>query len=234
MRTVARPYCAGMHGTFLWDHDDALLEFLRGDEPALFAVWHQDFVHTIAYLARFNPRRRTHVLTSASRDGGLAAAAAEGVGFRPPIRGSSARGGHEALLAMHRLLERDPHASLAVVCDGPRPPARVLKPGIVHLAEASGRPLWLVRTSFARRTELRRSWARFQLPHPGSHAVIRALGPIHIPPTTDRSGFEAKRRGIEARLNALADATDARAAAIGRRPRRGLANDGDQRASGAE
>ena len=37
---------------------------------------------TIGWLSRWNPRRRSYVLASASRDGGLAAAAAEAVGFR--------------------------------------------------------------------------------------------------------------------------------------------------------
>jgi lysophospholipid acyltransferase (LPLAT)-like uncharacterized protein len=211
---VLRLYRAGMYGSFLWDHDPRLLDLLRSDEPALFAVWHQDFVHTLGYTSRWNPARRTYVLASASRDGSLAATAAMAVGFRAPVRGSTARGGHRALLALKRLLDDDPAASLAVVCDGPRPPAQHLQPGIVYLAQATGRPLWLLRTSFARRTELARSWARFHLPHPGSRGVIRAQGPIQVPPDLDRHAFETWRLDLQQRLRALAVSTDALAAAL--------------------
>ena len=195
-----------MYGSFLWDHDPRLTALLRSGTPALFGVWHQDFVHTLGYLSRWNPARRTYVLASESRDGGLAATAAESMGFRRPIRGSSARGGTRALLALRRLLADDPAASLVVVCDGPRPPARVLQPGLVHLARASGRPLWFVRTSFAQRTELSRSWAKFHLPHLGARGAIRADGP-HLLNPLDPIG--PTREALEARLNELAASTDA-------------------------
>ena len=203
-----------MYGTFLWDHDPRLLDVLRSDEPALFAVWHQDFVHTLGYLSRWNPRRRTFVLASASRDGSLAASAATAMGFRDPVRGSTTRGGHRALLTLRRRLENDPQASLAVVCDGPRPPAQVLQPGIVHLAQADGRPLWLVRTSFTRKTVLERSWAKFHLPHPFSHGVVRAAGPFHVAPTTDRAQLEHERLRLEQQLHALVRKADERAAEL--------------------
>ena len=202
---LLRLYRTTVYGGFLWRHDPRLVRLLRSDEPALFAVWHQDFVHTLGYLSRWNRRRPTYVLASASRDGSIAATAATAMGFREPVRGSTARGGHRALLQLTRLLNAEPHASLAVVCDGPRPPARELKPGIVHLAQHSGRPVWLVRTSFQRRRVLSRSWARFHLPHPLSRGVCQADGPICVPPDAD---VEPWRVAIEQRLNALAARAD--------------------------
>ncbi|MDF1701052.1 MAG: DUF374 domain-containing protein [Planctomycetota bacterium] len=199
-------------GTFLFEHDKRFLALLRSDEPVIFGVWHQDLVHTFAYFSRWNPRRKTYPLASASRDGGLAGAAAEGMGFRRAIRGSSARGGGKALLQLTRLLQRDPRASVAVVVDGPRPPARVLKPGILHLAQTSGRPIWLVRTSYAPVKVLSRTWAAFHVPLPGARAVCLADGPIHVPPDLDRAGLEALRLELETRLNDLADRADARVA----------------------
>ena len=155
-------------------------------------MWHQDFVHTLGYLSLYNVRRPTHVLASASRDGGLAIAAAEGVGFRRAVRGSSARGGAGALLKLHRMAKTG-RTSFAVVCDGPRPPARVLKPGVLHLARDSGLPLWLVRTSYRPVKVLSRSWAAFHLPRLGARAVCLADGPIHVPPDLDRVGLERVR-----------------------------------------
>jgi len=215
MQLVLRAYRGFVFGTFLLRHDPPLLRLLRTDEPAIFAVWHQDFVFTVGYLSRWNARRKTYPLTSASRDGGLAAAAAESMGFRRAIRGSSARGGGRALLALTRLLARDKRSSVVVVCDGPRPPARVLKPGILHLAQTSGLPIWLLRTSYTRTWVLRRTWALFHVPVPLTRGVCVADGPIHVAVDLDRAGLEVLRLDVEARLNALADRADRAAAALG-------------------
>lgn len=206
--TLVRLYRTLVFGGVLFRHDAALLRLLRSREPVIFAVWHQDFVHTLGYLSRYNVRRATHALASASRDGGLATAAAEAVGFRRVVRGSSARGGAGALLALHRLA-RGERASFAVVCDGPRPPARELKPGVLHLARDTGLPIWLVRTSYRPVWELERSWARFQIPRPGARGVCLADGPIRVPADLDRPGLERLRGRVQVRLDALAARADA-------------------------
>ncbi len=203
---VVRWICIG--GT-LPKADPRLHALLRTKEPVLFVCWHQDFLWTIGWLSRWNPRRRSYVLASASRDGGLAAAAAEAVGFREAVRGSSAARGASALLRLQRF-GRDPRRpSLAIVADGPRPPARQLKPGPVHLARETGLPLWLLRTSWWPDPSLRRTWARFHAPPPWGRGIIAADGPIHVPGDLDREGLEATRLAIEARLNALAERGDA-------------------------
>jgi lysophospholipid acyltransferase (LPLAT)-like uncharacterized protein len=201
-------YRSVLFGTLLLRHDPRLLGLLRGRSPVIFAMWHQDFVFTVGYLSRWNRRRRTYPLASASRDGGLAVAAADAMGFRRSVRGSSARGGGKALLELTRLLQREPDASLLVVCDGPRPPARELKPGVLHLAQSSGRPLWLVRTSFRRVRVLRRTWARFHVPLPFKPGVVLADGPIHVAADLDREALEALRVQVETRLNRLAEKAD--------------------------
>lgn len=195
--------------------DPRLRRFLRTREPAVFVCWHQDFVMTVGYLSRFTGRRRTHVLASASRDGGLAAASAEAIGFRPAIRGSSAAKGASALRRLGRIV-RDPRpTSVAVVADGPRPPARELKVGALHLARESGYPIWLVRTSWWPDRRLERTWARFHLVRPWTAGVVVADGPIDIPSDGKRVGsggrdeLDAMRADVERRLGALADRGDA-------------------------
>jgi lysophospholipid acyltransferase (LPLAT)-like uncharacterized protein len=187
--------------------DPALVRLVRSRRPAIFACWHQDFPYTMGWLSRFSARRRTYVLASASRDGALAAAAAAAVGLRPAARGSSARGGARALLSLHRLGRRG-DGSLAVVCDGPRPPARVLQPGVVHLARDTGLEVWLLRSAYRPRALLRRTWARFLAVPPGARGVVVADGPIRVRPDLDRAGLEAVRREVEQRLNRLADRAD--------------------------
>jgi lysophospholipid acyltransferase (LPLAT)-like uncharacterized protein len=204
---LIRAYRFVHFGGVLFRHDARLLALLRTRTPAIFACWHQDFLYTIGYLSRWNGRRPTAVLASASRDGGLAAAASRAAGFRAAIRGSSARGGAGALLGLHRLVARGDR-SVAVVSDGPRPPARNLKPGVLHLAQASGVPIWLVRTSYRPRLLLARTWARFVVPAPWGRAVVVADGPIFVPADLGREGLETLRRETEARLDRLADRAD--------------------------
>lgn len=189
-------------------HDARLLAFLRGREPAVFACWHQDFFWTVGYLSRFARHRPTRVLASASRDGGLMAAAAQAAGFRGAIRGSSARGGAGALRELRRAAAGG-RESIVIVCDGPRPPAFVLQPGALDVAGRSGLPLWLVRTSYRPPVVLRRTWARFVLVPPWCEAVVRADGPLHLPQGMDRDTLEAQRLRLEARLRGLAREADA-------------------------
>ena len=198
--------CDGLvvFGGFLWRHDPRLVALLRTRSPAVFVCWHQDFAHTMGYLSRFSARRPTYVLASASRDGGIAAAAAEAVGFREAVRGSSAAKGASALLRMTRLGKGARRPSLAVVGDGPRPPARTLKPGALLLAKESGAPIWLVRSSWYPERALPHTWARFHLPRPWSRGVVVADGPFEVPAGTDREGLEALRAELERRLDRLA------------------------------
>jgi len=218
VRTFIKPYRALMFSGFLLRPDPRLVALMRTRDPAVFLMWHQDFVHTIGYLSQFRRRRPMSVLASASRDGGLAAAAAEGSGFRRVARGSSARGGARGLRALSRIASDGARSSVMVVADGPRPPARDLKPGGIVIARDAGLPIYLVRTSWKPERVLSTTWARFHVPVPWSRGVILCDGPIAVPPDLDREGVDALRADLERRLNALADRADAAAAALGPRP----------------
>jgi lysophospholipid acyltransferase (LPLAT)-like uncharacterized protein len=207
LRPLTRAYRAIFFAGVHVRHDRSLLTLLRSREPALFAVWHQDFFWTCGYLSRWNGRRPTQVLASASRDGALMAAAAQAVGFRGAVRGSTARGGAQALRGLARLAAGGGD-SILVVCDGPRPPARVLQPGVLHVARESGLPIWLLRTSWRPAKVLERSWARFVVPWPLGRGVALADGPIRVAPDLDREGLENLRVVLEARLNDLAERAD--------------------------
>lgn len=184
--------------------DPRLKRLLRSKEPVVFVCWHQDFMLTIGYLSRFSPRRRSHALASASRDGGLAAAAVEALGFQPSVRGSSAGKGVTALRELERIATCGKPTSIVVVGDGPRPPPRELKIGALHVARSSGKPIWLVRTSWWPDRRIERSWARFHLVRPGTAGVLVCDGPIRVPSSVDRDELERLRQSLEARLCLLA------------------------------
>lgn len=184
--------------------EPGLVRLLRTRAPAVFVCWHQDLVATVGLLSRFNARRRSYVLASASRDGGMAAAAAEALGFREAVRGSSAAQGASALRRLERFAGGERRSSIVFVGDGPRPPARVLKAGAVHLARESGLPIYLVRTSWWPDRALERTWARFHLVRPGTAGVALCEGPFLVPADADREALDRARAALEARLTALA------------------------------
>jgi hypothetical protein len=143
--------------------------------------------------------RGAHVLTSRSRDGELVARWIRRFGLEP-VRGSSSRGGADAV----RLLARAIRAGreVVVVPDGPRGPREVLKPGVIALARLSGAPIVPTAVGASREWRLR-SWDEFRIPQPFARCVVRFGEPIHVSRAADRPGEEAVRKEVEAALRGL-------------------------------
>lgn len=142
----------------------------KAGRPVLHALWHQRMV---AGILRF-PWSGTVTMASKSRDGDVIAGFLWWWGF-VALRGSSSRGGAEALAAMTIALSGTTRWA-ALTPDGPRGPARRSKRGLAKLAAALDAPVMPVGTSSSRPRFLG-SWDRFLLPLPFSHcAVIFAPG----------------------------------------------------------
>jgi hypothetical protein len=184
--------------------DDApARELWRAGTPAIFAVWHS----RVLLLPALYGGRRIRVLASRSRDGELLARllARFGLGV---VRGSSSRGGHEAMRLLARSLREG--WDVVVAPDGPRGPAEVAKAGVVALAARTGAPI--VPLAVSASSEWRaRSWDGFRVPRPGARVVVRFGEPLRVGPDADDRG-EGARRELEARLQALARAADLEAA----------------------
>jgi lysophospholipid acyltransferase (LPLAT)-like uncharacterized protein len=86
--------------------------------------------------------------------------------------------------------------SVAILCDGPRGPARACKPGVVAAARAVGLPLQPVGIA-ARPALVFRSWDRTLLPLPFARVGF-VMGPqLRVPPELDRDGLERWRARVE-------------------------------------
>ena len=79
-------------------NEDAFLRFLESGGKCVGAVWHQRFLGALGYVRKFGYLSLS-VMISKSRDGDWIAPVAKWLGLRP-VRGSSSRGGKEALTAM--------------------------------------------------------------------------------------------------------------------------------------
>ena len=183
----------------------AVSSLWRAGTPAVYVVWHG----RILLLPYLYGRRRAHILASRSRDGELVARFVGRFGFEV-VRGSSSRGGAEALRLLARSLG-DGH-DVVVVPDGPRGPREMVKAGVVTLARISGAPI--VPMALGASAEWRlSSWDEFRIPKPFSRCVLRFGDPIRVPGAANRAAAEASRKEVEAALRALSWRVDTEARA---------------------
>jgi len=163
--------------------------------PIIYATWHG----RILLLPRLYGRRGSHALASRSRDGELVARWISRFGL-VPVRGSSTRGGGEALRHLARVLRQG--GEVVVVPDGPTGPREVLKAGVIALARLSGAPIVPTAVGASREWRLR-SWDEFRIPKPFARCVVRFGEPIRVPAHGDRAALEAARKDVEAALRSL-------------------------------
>lgn len=181
-------YCATLR--FEVEGEDRLRQHLAQGGRIIFASWHQRILAGVWYLRRYD----AVVMISQSRDGERMRRIAEGVGWRV-VSGSSSRGGVRALLEQVRAVREG--AVGGHVVDGPRGPARVVKPGLLLLAARSGAAIAPLIISVRWRIEVG-SWDRMHIPLPLSRVRIRFLEPIEVAPKLSQEETEALRVRIEA------------------------------------
>ncbi len=162
-----------------------LEELVDPGRPALIATWHQMILPGVAYFRD----RGGLIMVSRSRDGELIARVNLRMGFRN-VRGSSSRGGSEALLELIDAVQRGGQAALMV--DGPRGPAREPKAGIVVAASRTGAPI-IPLGCRARPGWLARNWDRTLVPLPFATIVLSCGEPFHVPPGAGAEEVERYR-----------------------------------------
>ena len=172
------------------------VDAMRSGSPILVAVWHEN---ALTLLPKF-AENRIDALTSKSYDGELAARLL-GQFSVGAFRGSSSRGGAEALNAMvkgaHDL------KALGLTIDGPRGPRRKAKPGIAVLSMRTQLPI-LPLAATATKSIRPNNWDRTCIPKPFGHFIYK-VGELIEPPVdgSHRDVIREKTLEVEAKLNAL-------------------------------
>lgn len=128
----------GLHATLRVRHVRA--ENLTEHQPCIIAFWH---AHLLLML-HTKWSGRWVVMISRSKDGEYIARVFEHYGVEA-ARGSSTRGGSEALREMIRATRAG--KGIVFTPDGPKGPNRVVKPGLIAAAQATG--LSIVPIAFA-------------------------------------------------------------------------------------
>jgi len=161
--------------------EDRLREHLDAGGRVLFASWHQRFYAGIAYLRPYHPA----IMISRSADGDMIAHVVKTIGWTP-VRGSSSRGGALAMAGMIECVSTSKVGGHIV--DGPRGPARTVKPGLIRIAQKARASIMPVYVGYARPWEAG-SWDRFQIPRPFTRVLIRFGRLIEIPENLESERF---------------------------------------------
>ena len=147
-----------------------------GRQPIL-ALWHGRILPGLHHFRN----RGIVVITSQNFDGEWIARILHRFGFGT-ARGSTSRGGARALAQLRRDLLAGKPAAFTV--DGPRGPARVVQPGVVFLAGATGNPILPYHIESDRHWTLR-SWDCTQIPKPFATVAMAIGEPLTVPGTED-------------------------------------------------
>lgn len=159
----------------------------------IFVLWHGRLLP----LSYFHGDWRLVTLISSSADGEYIARVVERWGYTV-VRGSSSRGGSEALreLVRHARAGR----SLAITPDGPRGPREKMKAGPLIVSQLTGVPLMPVAAG-ADRAWWFEGWDRFLVPRPFSRIRIVYGEPFTIPRDADEAALARISDEVEERIN---------------------------------
>ena len=176
-------------------------DILGAGKNLIYISWHQRFFPGITFFAK---RKPIAIMISQSRDGEYMAHIVRILGWEP-VRGSSSRGGREALQKLKELANGG--YNIGHIVDGPKGPFGVVKPGLLRIAQTTGLPIVPTITSAQKRWSIG-SWDRFMIPKLFSRVIIRFGKPVYIAEELSEAEFEEKRLLVEHRLRELYDDTD--------------------------
>ncbi len=181
---------------------EAALPYMHGEKPAIFCFWHGRMIMQCFIKP---PHHKMVVMISQHNDGALITAIMRR--FRiGAARGSSKRGGREAVRAMLDIASRGDN--LCFTPDGPRGPNQVAAPGAAFTAMKTG--YMLVPVSFSATRHWRNhSWDRFMIPKPFGRIHYRIGDPITVAPDSDAEALAAASAHLTAALNHLTAEADA-------------------------
>ena len=172
----------------------------NGGTAVLLACWHGRML----YFPHLYYRQRFTILVSHSKDGEFVSQVLQRFGAHV-TRGSSSRGGAQAMREIVRKVRSGYHAALTP--DGPRGPRYQVQPGIVAVAQQTGAAIVPV-TYSARWKKVFRSWDAFLMPLPFSRIVVIYGQPIYVPASASPAVFEAKRYEVETSLRHITEMAD--------------------------
>ncbi len=159
------------------------------------AFWHSSML--IGWYLQKN--KKFAALVSQSKDGDILTSILEKWNFYV-VRGSSNKGGHDALDYMIQLIKGN--YNLAITPDGPTGPSYKMKPGAVIVSHRTQAPLILLGIRIKNKWQLK-SWDKFEIPKPFSNVEVIYSNPILISKNSTREEINIIIQECETKLNEL-------------------------------
>jgi lysophospholipid acyltransferase (LPLAT)-like uncharacterized protein len=145
----------------------------------IYGFWHNKLIIASVCLDYYEKKAG---LASPSNDGELIAVTLEKFGFQV-VRGSSDQQPVRSILALAKLVKQGYSAGTPV--DGPKGPIYKVKPGMLFLAQKSGKLMIPVGGAYSKCWTFEKSWDKFQFPKPFSKVVCIEGDPMEIPKGAD-------------------------------------------------
>lgn len=169
--------------------EQAYQELREQGKPVVLLIWHE----RLLILPYFFRHRGIFPLVSPSRDGEIITRIGQGWGFNI-LRGSGSHAIAKVWVEMKKKLQQG--GEVLIIPDGPKGPARKLKPGGIKLAQETGAYLvpWTYSTTRQKRFN---TWDNFLMFFP-FHRVVAIYGkPFKVDPDMTDEAFEAERIRVE-------------------------------------
>jgi len=159
-------------------------------------IWHRNMLGCIFG----SETQRLCILVSRSTDGEIISRVVRPFGIQT-IRGSSTRGGREAL---DQLAELPPGSvDVGITVDGPLGPLFKAKAGIFVLAMKTGIAIVPMAAASRREWVLAKSWDRFRLPKPFATIHCAYGPPLVVPPSLSEEAMRDLKARFEQTLTQL-------------------------------
>ncbi|MGL4425470.1 MAG: lysophospholipid acyltransferase family protein [Cetobacterium sp.] len=146
------------------------------NESYVCGFWHNKLIGACLSFLDFSNKKA--VLASPSKDGELISIPCEKMGFTV-VRGSSGKDSIKSVLKLIKLVKSGYSAGTPL--DGPKGPVYKVKPGMLYLAQKSGKALIPVGVAFSNKWIFEKAWDKFQMPKPFSRMICVMGEPIFIP-----------------------------------------------------
>jgi lysophospholipid acyltransferase (LPLAT)-like uncharacterized protein len=162
----------------------------------LYIFWHE----YISFMLHLRKHCNLTMLLSRNKDADVLAEVADMFGFGT-VRGSSSRGGAEALLTM---MAKSKHCHLTITPDGPRGPRRKLSRGSLFLAAKLQIPIVMLGMGYDRPWRAP-TWDSFAVPRPYSRARAIVSPEIFVPTQLDTQAAESFCVALETTMTRLCE-----------------------------
>lgn len=167
--------------------------------------WHR---HALFLFYYFRHIKNGVAMVSRSKDGELITRVGKRFGY-DFVRGSSSKGGGEALYAMIDYMNKKGAPKFCgTAVDGPRGPARIAKKGMLVLAKETGSYFIPLASSGTKVITFHKAWDKTIIPYPFSRVIIEFAAPIVIPKDISEDELENMRIKVEKILNEITDNAD--------------------------